>query len=142
MKTIKKLLLIMASVTLISSTAFAADRHSSRLGYSSGHSGPSSHQNHRYGNHYYAPKQAYGYGYRSGRHSSGYYGGFSHYRGGYSNAYPRHSYRYGTDYTDRACQKVSKIVTENGYSHRVGGTMCYDRYGESYIVPGSRYSMH
>ncbi|MFQ5533200.1 MAG: hypothetical protein ACE5EM_00050 [Sphingomonadales bacterium] len=39
-----------------------------------------------------------------------------------------------------ACHPVSKP----GYDHhgrriRIGGTMCYDRHGEPYVVQGSRY---
>ncbi len=42
--------------------------------------------------------------------------------------------------TRPACTPVSKIAYD-GYGRpiRIGGTMCFDRYGVGYIVPGSRY---
>ena len=37
-------------------------------------------------------------------------------------------------------------ITTDGYFHgryaKIGGTMCYDRYGNGYIVDGSRYLIH
>ena len=39
-----------------------------------------------------------------------------------------------------ACTPVSKITYDSyGRPLRIGGTMCFDRYGVGYIVPGSRY---
>lgn len=39
-----------------------------------------------------------------------------------------------------ACHFVSKIEHgRHGYRVQVGGTMCYDDYGQPYIVQGSRY---
>ena len=51
-------------------------------------------------------------------------------------AWPGYEYRR----TYATCQ----AVVGNGYDHfgrraRFGGTMCYDRAGRAYIVPGSRY---
>jgi len=37
------------------------------------------------------------------------------------------------------CRKVSKHGYYHGRKARIGGTMCYDRYGDPYIVQGSRY---
>lgn len=43
----------------------------------------------------------------------------------------------------KRCHPVSKVVTDRyGYRHDIGGTMCYDRRGHAYIVPGSRYKLH
>ncbi len=58
----------------------------------------------------------------------------------YSNrtrGYSSHSYR-SNNYT-RACHKVSKTGYWRGEHARIGGTMCYDRYGNGYVVEGSRY---
>lgn len=42
-----------------------------------------------------------------------------------------------------SCHPVSKIVHDAyGQPLKVAGTMCYDAYGRSYVVPGSRYVMH
>ncbi len=43
----------------------------------------------------------------------------------------------------RACHTVSKIgYGDYGRKAKIGGTMCYDSYGNSYIVKGSRYVIH
>ena len=43
----------------------------------------------------------------------------------------------------QSCHPVTKIVTNHyGHSKNVGGTMCYDRYGDAYVVKGSRYNLH
>jgi len=62
--------------------------------------------------------------------------------------YPAHrTYRgYGVAaYRDdgyRSCRTVSKMGYDAyGNAARIGGTMCYDDYGQGYIVPGSRYIM-
>ncbi len=154
MKKVNILLLIVMGAFVLPSLAFATDyqrRHinpSPKLGYSDNSGGQSGHRNDHYNNRYYTPRPSYDYRHNSRhRYSYGLYGGGSRYSYGlnYYGAYPRHSYsdnrRYNNDYADKACHKVVKVVTESGYSHRVGGTMCYDRYGESYIVPGSRYNM-
>jgi len=53
-------------------------------------------------------------------------------------AYPRGFHRY--HWVDAPCHPVV------GYGHdhfgrraEFGGTMCYDRFGRGYVVPGSRY---
>jgi hypothetical protein len=41
------------------------------------------------------------------------------------------------------CHPVSKIVHDAyGQPLKIAGTMCYDAYGRSYVVPGSRYVVH
>ena len=43
----------------------------------------------------------------------------------------------------QSCHPATKIVTNHyGHSKNVGGTMCYDRHGDAYIVKGSRYNLH
>ena len=80
--------------------------------------------------------------------------GHGHYHGHYSHRYhrPRNSlksplryYRYDTGHgyhhgSARSCHPVHKWVTDHyGRQSQIGGTMCYDAYGNGYVVPGSRY---
>ena len=78
----------------------------------------------------------------------GYYGHGHHYSQGYN--YGRHAYRDRYQYRSSSvsrqhgigsggCHPTSKIGYYDGYKGKVGGTMCYDDYGEPYIVSGSRY---
>lgn len=51
---------------------------------------------------------------------------------------------YGEDHQQYA-RKCHGVVTDgyfNGRYAKVGGTMCYDRAGNGYIVDGSRYLVH
>ena len=44
-------------------------------------------------------------------------------------------------YSGRDCRKVHKYrYASYGTKTRISGTMCYDDYGNPYIVPGSRYA--
>jgi len=54
-----------------------------------------------------------------------------HYYDGHRHGYYRHD-----------CHKVSKHGYYHGRKAKIGGTMCYDRYGDPYIVQGSRYVIH
>ncbi|MEE9140472.1 MAG: hypothetical protein V3U18_06815 [Alphaproteobacteria bacterium] len=55
----------------------------------------------------------------------------------------RLSYGHGRHAFGRACHAVSKIGhVGHGRKANIGGTMCYDRHGVSYIVAGSRYIIH
>ena len=42
-------------------------------------------------------------------------------------------------YNSSVCHAVVKHDYWNGYKAEIGGVMCYDRYGNGYIVPESRY---
>lgn len=98
--------------------------------YGHGHHGHHS-GHHGYGNH--------GYGYRP------YYGG-NHYNRypGYSG-YASHGNYAGyssNNYVNqpRGCRQVYKYTNdEYGNPQQIGGTMCYDNYGQVYVVEGSRY---
>ena len=85
---------------------------------------------HYYRKHY--RKKHYGKHYRP---SHRYYGhrGYNYYRKPRVHYGHRHSYR-------PRCHPVHKHI-HNDYGHRtkVRGTMCYDRYGKGYVVPGSRH---
>ena len=51
---------------------------------------------------------------------------------------------YGPNH-DQYARKCHGVVTDgyfNGRYAKVGGTMCYDRAGNGYIVDGSRYLVH
>ncbi len=104
----------------------------------------------------------YGHGYStnysSGRHSNHYNKGYHRYNHGHHyssrrrhnyghhNSYgPTHSYyqnKRHNSYRSKPCHKVSKtIVDEYGEYQKIGGTMCYDSYGQGYVVSGSRYNI-
>lgn len=98
---------------------------------------------HGYGNngHY-----AIGYGHHNHHHHGNYY---PHYYSrhsythrynpsGYYANYPAQSYAYQA----KPCHQVYKnSYDEYGDAYRIGGTMCYNQYGEGYVVEGSRYEI-
>ena len=104
------------------------------LGYSSG----GHHNKHYNGGHHYSPRH---YNYDNGHrnsHSPKYYA---------YPSYPVQSHHNYNNYSNHSsytkpCRQVSKIVVDGygGYKN-IGGTLCYDRYGQGYIVSGSRYHM-
>ncbi|MCA1780229.1 MAG: hypothetical protein LC637_12865 [Xanthomonadaceae bacterium] len=79
------------------------------------------------------------------------YGAISHTRGrGGHHAGRHHSRHNGHDrnghrggsadyYHDEGCHKVYKRGYYHGREARIGGTQCYDKYGNPYVVAGSRY---
>ena len=83
------------------------------------HYGNSRHYNsnhyRKHNNHSYYPSYSYGY-------SSNYSGNASNYSSG-KDCRPTHKYQYD----------------EHGNEIRINGTLCYNSYGNAYIVPGSRY---
>jgi len=96
---------------------------------------------------YTAPRRAYtgrryGHGYSGGGH--GYFcadHGVFHYFRGYDPfgfirvaAYGRPGYRFPRD-----CYPVERVDFYRGRRALIGGIMCYDAFGYSYIRPGSRY---
>ena len=48
--------------------------------------------------------------------------------------YSRHNYT-----RHRGCHQTSKIGYRHGRKAKIGGTMCYNRYGKGYIVSGSHH---
>jgi len=73
------------------------------------------------------------------RHHGRHHGG--HHR---SRHHSRHSGHHGRGrhsgyYSDGGCHKVSKHGYYHGREARIGGTQCYDSYGNPYIVRGTRY---
>jgi len=79
----------------------------------------SRHSGHRYGHRY---------GHRGGHHGGRHHSRHDGHRGGHSG------YR-----SEGGCHKVSKRGYYHGREARIGGTQCYDSYGNPYIVRGSRY---
>lgn len=97
-----------------------------------------------YGN--YAWHYGIGYGHHNQHNHHGNYSpGYSQnsYIQGYNSSgyyanYPAHSYSHQA----RPCHQVSKyIYDEYGNAHKIAGTMCYNNYGEGYVVEGSRYEI-
>lgn len=61
----------------------------------------------------------------------------------YNNSYNGYnSYQSGPGYANQGCQATSKTGYWQGRQAKIGGTMCYDAYGNSYVVQGSRYLIH
>lgn len=129
--------------------------------FSGGHRG----KHHRYGYGYgYGHRGYYGghYGSYYGRHHRGHHRGhrYGHHRG-YRDHYYRHRqhrhyggpvfgnphryrhHRYhGYSNHARNCHPVSKNGFWHGRHAKIGGTMCYDRYGNGYVISNSRHLIH
>ena len=73
-------------------------------------------------------------------------GGLLGWNAGYG--YPRAQYQRYRQYHHSSyaggsgCHLVNKFGTWRGRPAKVGGTMCYNRNGQGYIVSGSRYLIH
>lgn len=123
--------LILAALTTVglvfAVAASAADygHHGYAYGHHGNHHGSSYSYGHGYRPRSYGHKSHYGYGGRQGS-SFGVYGS------GYVNQ--GHS-----GYYSGGCRSVYKVDYWNGHKARIGGTQCYDHYGNPYVVPGSRY---
>ena len=82
------------------------------------------------------------YSHRSYRHGSS--AGRRHHKVYRKNYVPRtghyaghQQYRHGAS---QGCHPVHKWVTDHhGKQTQIGGTKCYDAYGNGHVVPGSRY---
>ena len=124
MKLFKKITLTVGCLLLLSVMSLPASAGSFSLGYSSG-----GHSNHHYSSrnhHSYDHHNSYGYQ----QHNYSYYQQKRHSRTSY---YGHLSYK-------KPCHQVYKTSVDHyGEYNKVGGTMCYDRYGQGYIVSGSRY---
>jgi len=68
-------------------------------------------------------------GHHRDRHHSRHGG---HHRRGHSSSHSGY-------HRERGCHRVSRHGYYHGREARIGGTQCYDRYGNPYIVRGSRY---
>ncbi len=138
--------LILASLAT-ASLVFAAAANASGYG---GHGGSSHSYGHSYGGGYggnqHGSHRNYSYSYAY-RHRPRNYGHKTHH--GYNSHYgSSHSYggahggyvnRGHGGYYSGGCKSVYKIDYWNGHKARIGGTQCYDHYGNPYVVLGSRY---
>lgn len=98
-------------------------KHNSHRRHYSKHNRHNSHVSHR---HHYSKHKRHSYKYNSYRRN--------YYNGGRNRHYS--NYR-------QPCHQVSKIKYDRyGVPHKIGGTQCYDRRGEGYIVSGSRYHIN
>ncbi len=102
---------------------------------------------------HHAYRRGHHYAYRRGHHYARVFGYVLGYRPYYAYYAPRrHVYppRFRPHYPyrppaayGRACHTVSKVGYDGyGRKAKIGRTMCYDTYGNSYIVAGSRYVIH
>lgn len=115
-------------------------------------------RHHRHDGGYYGSYVVLGYGIKHLGHHSYKKRHHSHYDGGKHRHYKkRHARKHRTKRHDRhghggygyagkgyakhsyGCHPVSKVKWHHGRKARFGGTMCYDQYGNGYVVPGSRY---
>lgn len=89
-----------------------------------------------------------GYWYKRKRgHYKGHHGhkGYGYGHKGYGHGHHGHKAYYGKKHYGghggyrKACHPVYKYGYHRGYRAKIGGTMCYDRYGNGYVVRGSRY---
>ena len=87
------------------------------------------HNKHAYRQPYYGRRHKHRRHFNRRRKHNNYY---------YSNNY----YQNGPRYANQGCQPTSKSGYWHGRQARIGGTMCYDAYGNGYIVQGSRYLIH
>ncbi|OUR63634.1 hypothetical protein A9Q79_09850 [Methylophaga sp. 42_25_T18] len=148
MKAFCKICLLAIGLLLLSTSAVATDyrQHGGlsfsfgshgnhiRFGYADKHYDHSSHHIYRY-RHHYSHKPYHSYKYR--------YSPFWGYRSfGYKQ--PRYNHnRYNRDIVKKPCHPVTKVIVDRHGQYRgIAGTMCYDRYGNGYVVKGSRYSRH
>lgn len=132
MNTATKLLLVALSLLVISTSAIARDSHrnsSISLGYSGGHN---SHHSSVY----------LGYSNKRNHHNKKHYSYNSYPTRSYGNHHNYYRNSYNNNY-QKACHPVSKRTVDHyGHYKDVGGTMCYDSYGQGYVVNGSRYLKH
>ena len=145
-------------LTFSSSVTAAVQLHSNNL-----HIGFDSHrnQNHYRHNKYYGHNKRNNYYSNHRKHHYQKHNVYGHYNSHNNSRHNNHSYpnhiyyrnhrrftsshrRYNQSYSSyrKPCHQVSKVYyDEDGVPHNTTGTMCYDQYGEAYIVSGSRYRL-
>ena len=126
MLNLKRLFIVTASMIALLQTPVQS---ASATEYNSGHRFNYGH--HGYNRHQYA---------RHGRHHS-HHNTFafspSHNYGNYGSSLSSSSHHYNQGTSCRSTYKYQ--YDEHGNKIRINGTLCYDSYGNAYIVPGSRY---
>lgn len=130
MNTAIKLILLAIALLVISTVAIARDSHRSSsitFGYNSQYSGPTVHFT-------YSNQRKY--------HHQRYYSYTPYSTRSYGNNHSYHRHSYNNHYR-KACHPVSKTIIDHYGQHKyVSGTQCYNRYGQPYIVRGSRFLRH
>jgi len=106
--------------------------------FSGGHGYKSYHKYRHHHRHYYKKHNYYrGHGYKGHYYRGGYGGhGGAHFGNPYRTKHHHYQHR------PSRCHPVSKHGLWHGRQAKIGGTMCYDGYGNSYVVPGSRHLIH
>ncbi len=146
-----KLIAISLTIGLLS-LALSGPGQAGSLHYSHGtHGGHGSHYGSHYRHHGAHGLLSYVFGHRQ-RHHYGYnYGHHDRYRYGSNHGVrtysPSATYNsdahasHGANYNAQGsgCHAVYKTGYWDGHRAKIGGTMCYDSYGKSYVVSGSRY---
>ena len=169
MNKISKTVLILATSLLFNAQSYAGDyaRHTGlsinignhHNGFSLSYKAPVKHHAYKHQKHNHALKTKHGYKHKYNndhkyykKHKRGYNKPYrykqSHHYYDYRAKYTRHTQkakhhynRYDRRHT-RSCHPVSKTVRNHyGRYQDIGGTMCHDRGGHAYIVPGSRYKI-
>ncbi len=123
----KNIAIIIASFFLLGFTATpaVAGGYALTLGHHNGHS--HGHYSYNYDHHY-----SYGHNYSYGN-------SYNYRQPNYYQSRSHNNYNNTSSYS-KPCHQVSKtIVNDYGEYQRIGGTMCYDSYGQAYVVKGSRY---
>ena len=129
-----------------SSPAAASDvRVNLNLGWNGGYGYPRAHHKRYYGHHRPYVRRHYGghHSYRRPHHRShnqGYYR--KPHRSYYNHSDGRRGHRNYSSYGAQPCHPVNKEGRWHGRPAKIGGTMCYNRYGKGYIASGSRYLIH
>jgi len=83
-------------------------------------------------------------GHYGGRHDKGRHRGYRTYGQHRRHDRRRRQHRYVHGFSSHSgqggCHQVQKFIPDGyGGGTNVGGTMCYDHYGNGYVVPGSRF---
>lgn len=132
MKLFKKSIIpTLSFIILFIVSAVPASAGGFSIGYSSG-----GHQSHHYNHKRHSSAKYYSYNYG---HSRSYYS--KHYARPSYQSNIQHNYSNRSTYS-KSCHPVSKtIINEYSEYQKISGTMCYNTYGQAYIVPGSRFRL-
>lgn len=114
-------------------------KHAYKHGYKNGYDKGYKHgHKHAYK---HKPRHGHGHGYKHGKPIYNFVFGFPGYGSWAPHGYKPH--KRVRHYRHNSCHPVSRIGYDRyGRKVKFGGTMCYDRYGASYIVRGSRHIIH
>ena len=127
-------LTIVAAILLIGGFVIQPAQAGISISIGTGHHYGHHHKHSAYGVHNYKRKHHYQRSYQRKYSSHRYHQNNRHSDG--KRGYSKHLGRYD-------CHAVTKWAYDDyGQKLKIGGTMCYDAYGQAYVVPGSRYLIH